>query len=58
METSATVFGISADNAREIGKWLSYFWIIAGIYLGEFYTFLILIANMLHFNHELVVWIG
>ena len=52
------MFGISADNAREVGKWLSFIWLLVGYFMADFYTYLVLIANMLHFNRELLDWIG
>ena len=58
MDTTATVFGISAENARFIGKWISWIWLWVGYYFADSYTYMILIANMLHFNHDVLDWIG
>ena len=36
---SAKVFGLTADNARFIGKWISWAWLAIG-YEENFYTYL------------------
>ena len=58
METTATVFGISADNARFMGKVFSWAWLGAGYFFAHPYTYLILLANMLHFNREVLDYFG
>ena len=61
MDTTATVFGISADNARTIGKYMSWVWLLLGLGLIEWfgpYTYLVCIANFLHFNPDLAVELG
>ena len=61
MDTTATVFGISADNARTIGKYSSWIWVFIGLglipVLGP-YTYLVILANFLHFNSDLAVRLG
>ena len=58
METTATVLGISADNARSVGKVLAWAWLFGGYLMVDNYTFIILILNVLHFHRELMDFIG
>ena len=58
METTATVFGISADNARSVGKVLAWAWLFGSYLMVDNYTFIILIANTLHFHRELLEVLG
>ena len=58
MDTSATVFGISADDARFFGKYFAWAWLGAGYYFAHPYTYVILLANMLHFDRGLLDGLG
>ncbi len=58
MDTSATVFGISADDARFMGRLFAWAWLGAGYYFAHPYTYIVLVANMLHFDHGLLEGLG
>ena len=58
MDTSATVFGIDAETARNIGAVTSWVWLVLGYFYANSYTFLVLVFNILHFNHEILDGLG
>ena len=60
METTATVFGISAQNARQMGRFVSWAWLAAAITMdwADVYDVFVLVLNVLHFNHELLFNLG
>ena len=58
METTATVFGISAEDARKIGKYTSWAWLIVTYPFFDVYTYAVIVANFLHFNPNVLDMIG